>query len=63
METLYLIDWNGVVEYDKKEGGTPAKKAKQKNSLLVRLEAGEQKKLERFLKNFGRLIRNFEFIP
>ena len=49
METLYLIDWNGVVEYDKKEGGTPAKKAKQKNSLLVRLEAGEQKKLKTFV--------------
>ena len=46
---MYLIDRNGVVEYDKKEGSTPAQKAEQKNSLLVRLQAGEQKKLERLV--------------
>ena len=39
---VHLINWNGVVEEDKKEGGAPAQKAKEKDSLLVRLEAGEQ---------------------
>ena len=43
---VYLINWNGVVEDDKKEGSAPAEKAKKKDSLLVRLEAGEQKQLE-----------------
>ena len=43
---VHLINWNGVVEDDKKEGGAPAKKAKEKDSLLVRLEAGEQKELK-----------------
>ena len=43
---VHLINWNGVVEEDKKEGGAPAKKAKEEDSLLVRLEAGEQKELK-----------------
>ena len=43
---VHLIYWNGIVEDGKNEGSTPAKKAKKKDSLFVRLDAGEQKELE-----------------
>ena len=43
---VHLINWNGIVEDDKEEGSAPAEKAKEKDSLLVRLETGEQKELD-----------------
>ena len=42
LKGVHLINWNGIVEDDKEEGSAPAEKAKKKDSLLVRLETGEQ---------------------
>ena len=46
----YLVDWNGVVKDDKEKRSAPAKKTKQKDSLLIRLKAGQQEKLEILVK-------------
>ena len=46
----HLMDWNGVVKDDKEKWSPPAKKTKQKDSLLIRLKAGQQEKLEILVK-------------